>query len=127
MAISEDLLHQSIDLIAGISQLEMDPVALAQDVALLELFYEDELSFKQAITSICRSITQLASGMVTGTVLKQSHTDWYSYHFQYSRSQGQRADLRVIYQMHAGAIRVKGFGHRFVPSDIYERLGIIKT
>ena len=37
MAKSEGLLHQSIDCIAGIPQLEMDPIASAQDVALLEL------------------------------------------------------------------------------------------
>ena len=122
MAISRPLLEQAIDLIAGESRLEMDPESLAEDVILIALAWPDEREFKAAITSVCRAIGQLLSETVSGTMLRYNHEEWMSYHFQHKRSQGGKADMRVIYQLREGKVRVRGFGHRHIPADIYIRL-----
>lgn len=122
MPISLALFHESIDLIAGIQQLEMDPQALADDIVLLDRVWHDKREFKSAITSVHKAIEQLVQGAVSGTPLKNNHKDWMSYHFQHRRSQGGKADMRIVYQLKAGRIRVRGFGHRHLPVDIYRRL-----
>jgi len=122
MPISRDLLELSIDLIASNPSLEMDPESLASDVVLLACIWPDADEFRAAITSVCKAIEQLFVGNVTGTTLQYKHESWMSYHFQQRRSQGARAELRIVYQISSDKIRVRGFGHRHIPTSIYHRL-----
>lgn len=122
MTISNELLEQAIDIIAEIPHLEMDPEALLEDVVLLAYVWPDENEFKAAVASVVRTTQQLIEGKVSGVPLKYNHTDWLSYHYQHRRTQKAKADMRTIYQKKIEDIRVRGFGHRRIPTDIYKRL-----
>ena len=122
MAVDDDLLERAVEAIAGVALMEMDPEALADDVVLVAYLWSDDDEFKMAIASVRRAISQLVEGKVSGVELKYDHFGWLSYHFQHRRAQGERADMRVVYRLTEGGIRVRGFGHRKLPSDIYLRL-----
>ena len=122
MAIDDGTLAHSVDLVARIPPVEMDPQALVDDVVLIAYAYPDEDEFKAAIASVCRALSQLVDGRVSGSELQYNHTGWLSYHFQHRRSQGAKADMRVVYQKGHRGIRVRGFGNRRIPTDIYRRL-----
>ena len=36
--------------------------------------------------------------------------------------QGAQADMRIVYRTIESGIEVKGFGHRWVPADVYKRI-----
>ena len=59
---------------------------------------------------------------MTPDALEDDLDGWWSYHFQLHRAQGEKAVLRVVFRPQADFVEVKGFGHRFKPSDIYHRL-----
>lgn len=122
MAVSNALLEQAIAIIASVRGLHMDPDTLADDVILLAYVWPDEDEFKLAVTSVHRAMTQLVEGIAEGSELKYDFAGWHSLHFQHLRGQHSRADMRIVYQRVADGIRVKGFGNRHLPSDIYQRL-----
>jgi hypothetical protein len=123
MAIGNDLILQWIENVSQIPGLQMDPTALTDDVVLIALVFDVEETFLLAMDNVVRAIRQLINGLVYTSQLERNYSDWYSYHFQSQRTQGHRADLRVVFQNVAtNMIRVKGFGHRHLPSDVYKRL-----
>ncbi|NMM98487.1 hypothetical protein [Bifidobacterium olomucense] len=122
MAISNALLERAIAIIASVRGLQMDPDTLADDVILLAYVWPDEDEFKIAVASVHRAMTQLTEGTVEGSELKYDFAGWKSFHFQHRRGQQSRADMRIVYMRTADGIRVKGFGNRHLPSDIYRRL-----
>ncbi|WP_205520032.1 hypothetical protein [Virgibacillus doumboii] len=75
-----------------------------------------------AMENVVKSLNLLVTDQVDGSQLVSNYTGWDSYHFQSKRVQGQRADLRIVFQRNSGLIRVRGFGNRWVPVDIYQRL-----
>ncbi|CAM4355850.1 DUF3237 family protein [Paenibacillus alkaliterrae] len=123
MAISDELILEWIDRVSEINGLQMDPEALADDVVLMALIFNVDSTFVQGMNSVVRAITQLIDGVVSASQLEQNDSGWDSYHFQSQRVQGHRADLRVVFQnVDHHTVRIKGFGHRHLPSDIYKRL-----
>lgn len=123
MAIENDLILQWIQNVSQIKGLQMDPTALADDVVLMALVFDTEEAFLLAMDNVVRAVTQLINGVVDTSQLERNYSGWDSYHFQSKRTQGHRADLRVVYQnVDKNTIRVKGFGHRHLPKDIYNRL-----
>ena len=122
MAADYALLEQAIAIISSVRGLYMDPDALADDVILLAYVWPDEGEFKMAVARVHRTLTQLVEGNVEGSPLKYGFSGWRSFHFQHQRGQQSRADMRIVYMPLDTGIRVKGFGNRHLPSDIYQRL-----
>lgn len=123
MAIGNKLIFEWIDRIAAVQDLQMDPVTLADDVLIMGIVFSDEIYFQQAMDSILRALNQLVQRKVTTSQLVSNYNGWHSYHFQSQRTQGNRSNLRIVFQRPAsGLIRVRGFSHRFLPADIYDRL-----
>lgn len=117
MAIGNEFILEWIDKVAKVSGLQMDPVTLADDVLLMAVVFDDEISFQQAMDSVVRALDQLVQGKVAASELVSNYNGWDSYHFQSQRTKGHRADLRVIFQnITADFTQVKGFGHRHLPA-----------
>ncbi|RTE09099.1 hypothetical protein [Paenibacillus whitsoniae] len=124
MAISNDLILEWIDRVASLQGIQMDPTALADDVLLMAFVYKKEEEFVLAMSQVVRAIGQLVVNKVEASQLERNYSGWDSYHFQSRRVQGQRADLRIVFQnTQSSPLKVKGFGNRHIPSDIYKRLG----
>ena len=122
MSINENDIFQTIDLLASIDGTIMDVNALAEDVYLLSEVFGDESDFKSAIHETVRALFQITNSEITPAKLKYSFENFNSYHFQHNRAQGNKADMRVVYKKTNLGIYVVGFGHRRLPTDVYERL-----
>jgi len=122
MAISDILIEEAIDIIADIQGIKMNQDELVDDVILVAFVFDEESKFKLAINQITNSIHQIISQRNVGQALVNNYEGWMSFHFQSQRVNGHPADLRVVYQDIITAIRVRGFGHRHLPTNIYTRL-----
>ncbi|WP_165055400.1 MULTISPECIES: hypothetical protein [unclassified Adlercreutzia] len=122
MAISEEILLEAVDAIAGLDGLSMDADHLVEDVYLLAYAFPEEGDFKAAVASTCKAVSFLARGQVSSSSLKHELDQWLSYHYQHRVAQGAKADCRVIYRPSEEGIEVKGFGHRKIPEDFYRRM-----
>ena len=123
MAIRNECILEWIDVISRIHGLQMDPVSLTDDVVLMAMVFRDEEAFVLAMNNVARALTQLINGLVETSQLEHHYSGWEFYHFQSHRTQGHRADLRIVFlKVNTNVIRVKGFGHRHLPLDIYNRL-----
>lgn len=123
MAISNELIIEWIDLVSQLDGLMMDPVTLADDMILMAYYFNEPDDFLLAISQVVKAMKHLIQERVATSQLERSYRGWTSYHFQSKRVQGKRADLRIVFQKHtAYTIRIKGFGHRHIPIDIYRRL-----
>ena len=122
MTENESIILQSIDSISSVEGVNMDANALAEDIYLLTQAFDDEGEFQKAISETVRSLTQIVNGEITASKLKYSFENFNSYHYQHSRAQGNKADMRVVYTEDEQGVFVLGFGHRNCPTDIYERL-----
>ena len=121
MTVSHETILNGIDALTSIDNVLMDANSLAEDVMLLSESFE-EMEFKKAISETVRALIQIAANEITSAHLKYSFAGWDSYHFQHTRAQGARADMRIIFKEKDKKIYVLGFGHRDVPADIYARL-----
>ena len=123
MAIDRSLLKAAIFQISSIEGVSMPVEVLMDDVVLLAAVWPDEGEFAQAVASTVRALEHVVAGKVTPSPLEDELAGWFSYHYQLRRGQGERAVLRIIFQPDSeGGVRVKGFGHRFKPADIYHRI-----
>lgn len=122
MPVSDRAIDTAIDLIADVPGLQMNVDDLAEDVVLMAVTWPDEVEFRKAAAATERALRQLVAAKVDSTPLKYGLEGWYSYHYQHSRGQGQRADMRIAYQPTKAGIRVRAFGHRDISSDFYERI-----
>ena len=122
MPVDKSMLKAAIVQIASIKGISMPAEALAEDVVLLAAVWPDEHDFAQAVASTVRALEQIAAGRITPSPLEDDLGGWFSYHYQLRRSQGERAVMRVVFQPSGDGVRVKGFGHRFKPADIYHRM-----
>ena len=99
------------------------PASLADDAVLLGMAFPDVEGYRVAAASTVRALRQLVSGAASGTELCHDLAGWRSFHYQSSRSNGSRADMRIVYRDRPdGGIDVWSFGHRHVPSSFYWRL-----
>lgn len=122
MAVSSDLLRSAMVRISSIPRVRMAPETLVEDVTLLARVWPDEADFAAAVASCCRAFEQVSAGKVTPDPLTEDLEGWWSHHFQLRRAQGEKAVLRVVFRPQEGFVEIKGFGHRFKPSDIYHRI-----
>ena len=122
MAISDELLQFGIDQLAGLAGISMDADRLVDDVVLVAYAFDDPQLFSTAIANIVSAINLILRQRNIGTALVNNKAGWWSYHFQSQRSQRRPPDMRIVYQDTGTTIRIMGFGHRWVPQDIYTRL-----
>lgn len=122
MAISDEQFVSAIKAVSAVEGIYMDPNDLADDVFLLSYAWPDSEDFEPAVANTCRALSQIAGNIVCGTPLEGRYAEWRSFHYQHKRAQGAKADMRIIFQRRDGSIIVKGFGHRYIPADIYSRL-----
>lgn len=122
MAISRELVRTAVEAISGVEGVSMDADSLVEDSFLLAYAFDEEDDFLAACASTCRALAQLVCGKVTPSDLKYDFGEWKSYHYQHRVGQGMRADCRIMYRRTDGGIEVKGFGHRRIPRDFYERM-----
>ena len=122
MTVSDAAIDLAIDLIAGVPGLSMDPDDLADDVVLMSVSFPEETEFLKAAAATERALRQIVGGAVSPSPLKHNLRGWFSYHYQHTRSQGARADMRIAFQPIEGGIRVRALGHRDIPVDFYQRI-----
>ena len=111
-----------IDIISEMRGIEMNVDELIDDVFILTIAYPDPLVFQKCTIQIIHSIEMIVAGRIKGTPLSGNLSGWRSYHFQSERTNGHRADLRLVYQEVGELIRIRGFGNRDLPSDFYQRI-----
>lgn len=120
---SRRLLAQAVEALSQVEGMAMDSADLAEDVIRLVQAWEGqddgEAGMLQAVDSTVRALRQLVAGAVEGAPLVGDMGGWCSYHYQYWRVRGQRADMRIIYRRSSDGIQVLAFGNRHRPSDIY--------
>lgn len=122
MTISDNLIEEAIDIIADIQGIQMNQDELVDDVILVAFVFDEKHRFKLAITQITNAIHQIIRQRNVGQALVNNYGGWMSFHFKSQRINGHPADLRVVYQDIITAIRVRGFGYRHLPTDVYKRL-----
>lgn len=122
MTMSDDLFARSIVRLSRVPGVLMNPGHLVNDVALLEYAFPDEYEFLAAVLATERAMLHVEGGSVTSSGLRGSYSDWNSYHYQHRVGQGRPADMRLLWQRRDSGLYVLGFGHRWIPRDIYERL-----
>lgn len=122
MSVRDDLLDQAIVRLSSVQGVLMDPDALAEDVFLLSVSFSDEEEFLAAVLATQRALSRLLRGSVDSSNLTGNLSSWRSYHYQHRVFQGAKADMRIEWQSKDGSLYVRGFGHRWIPSDFYKRL-----
>lgn len=123
MPVDSGMLKAAVIRISSVRGISMPGETLADDVVLLAKVWPDEADFAQAVASTVLAMEHVVAGRVTPSPLSEDLGGWYSYHYQLRRGQGERAVMRIVFQPDSeGGVRIKGFGHRFRPADIYHRL-----
>lgn len=122
MAVDDARLRTAIDAITDVEGLSMDPDSLVEDVYLLAYAFPEDDDFEAAIASTCRALTALIADRVSTSALKYEFDTWSSYHYQPRIVQGTRATCRIVFRNTNDGIEVKGFGHRRIPKDFYQRM-----
>lgn len=99
------------------------PRFLALDVYALSYIFDNDEDFSLVTTIILSSLHKIKAGEVDGEDLIYALSNWKSYHFQSTLSKvpGEE-DLRAVYKKIDTSLNVLGFGHRYIPSDFYERI-----
>ncbi|MBP1970328.1 hypothetical protein J2Z83_002446 [Virgibacillus natechei] len=122
MTIDNNLIEQAIDAITEIEGIKTDPNAMLDDIVLVAYVFDNELLFMTAIAQIKKAMLQIVKTRDIGQPLVGNLSSWMSFHFQSQRTQKHPADLRIIYHDTGDFIRIRGFGHRHLPSDVYQKL-----
>ncbi|QKY70443.1 hypothetical protein [Lentibacillus sp. CBA3610] len=122
MKITNDVLIEWIGEVSRVKGLQMDPEALADDIFLMAYVYQNPIEFDMAMQNVIKAFDLIIKNSVNTSQLAHHYTDWQSYHFQSKRTQGQKADLRIIFKKESDVMYVRGFGNRWIPADIYYRL-----
>lgn len=122
MAISDALLQLGIEQLSQIDGISMDADRLVDDVVLVAYVFDDPQLFSTAIANVINAINLVVRERRIGPALVNNKAGWWSYHFQSQRTQRHTADMRIVYQDTGTTIRIMGFGHRWIPQDLYDRL-----
>ncbi|MCL6563947.1 MAG: hypothetical protein K6U87_13165 [Firmicutes bacterium] len=122
MAIPDAMLAAWIRRLAAIPGIAMDPDALVDDVVLTAYAFPQETDFSRAMVHVEHALALIVQQRNLGQALRGNLAGWRSYHFQSRRARRHSADLRIVYQDTGSEIRVRGFGHRWIPEAVYRRL-----
>lgn len=122
MTINNDIIIKWIKEVAIIKGIEFNANSLADDVFLMTYAYKNPIEFEIAMENVVSALQHIVNNSVNSSQLTKNYGDWDSYHFQSKRVQRQKSDLRIIYQKSSNSIRIRGFGNKWIPTDIYGRL-----
>ena len=121
--VDSELLLSWAQRVAGIEGIAMDARYLMEDVVSTALAFEqDRDAFANAMDSVARALRVIVRDRDVGQPLVGNHEGWRSFHFQSERRQKYPADMRIIFQDASDVVRIKGFGHRWLPAEVYERI-----
>ncbi len=126
MAVSRALIRQAVESISQVDGVYMNAASLVEDVFLLAYAFPEEDDFMAACASTVRAMKFLIEGKVIASDLKYDFQEWKSYHYQHRVGQGIRATCRIMHRVKDDGIEVKGFGHRRIPKDFYERMAAVR-
>lgn len=125
MNVTPNVVKHAISQISAIPNLYMDPHHLVLDLlalASIESFDSDE-KFSSVIRTLIHSIETISKYPTSGDSLKNDFYGFYSYHFLSDYpSNPPHDDMRIIYTVQENELWIVGFGHRYIPSDIYDKL-----
>jgi len=123
MAISNEALEFWIERVAELEGLSMDADKLVEDVVLVAVaFDQDPNIFSLAMVNVVTAFRLILRDRNIGQELVGNKAGWYSFHFQSQRTRKHTADMRIVYRDTGTTIQVMGFGHRWLPQEIYNRL-----
>lgn len=122
MAISKRLIRQAIESFSEIDGVLMDPANLVEDAFFLAFAFPHDNDYLAACASTRRALERLAAREVDASSLKYEFEGWESYYYQHRVGQDVKATCRIMYRRTSSGIKVKGFGHRRIPADFYERM-----
>ncbi|WP_342526740.1 hypothetical protein MKY84_13585 [Chryseomicrobium sp. FSL W7-1435] len=129
MNINTALVKEAISQISAIPNLYMDPHYLVLDLLALtsvESFDSDE-KFSSVIRTLIHSFELISKYPESGESLKNDFYGYSSYHFLSDYpSNHPHDDMRIIYTTQDDQLWIIGFGHRYLPSDIYDKLRSLK-
>lgn len=123
MAISDELLEFWIERIAELNGIAMDADKLVEDIVLIAVaFDQDPDMFLAVMTNTVEAFELVLRERNIGQSLVGNKVGWTSYHFQSRRIRKLKADMRIVYRDTGISIQILGFGHRWIPQAIYDRL-----
>lgn len=126
MNIDKDLISQAVRALGSVDKVQMDMDALADDAVHLSLAFPGKGGYMAAVTNTLKALKDLVRGTVSTSALGGAFVGWESYHYQPRVGQGVAADTRIVFKREPEGIRILGFGHRYIPGDIYERLSALQ-
>lgn len=126
MTISKAVIAQAIAALSSVDEVLMQPSSLVEDAMLLALAFEEETAYKTAVVNTVKAFKDIARGRVASDSLSGAYEGWSSYHYQPHVAQGAAASMRIVFKRDAGCMHILGFGHRYIPSDIYRRLSSLR-
>ncbi len=123
MAISDEQLSAWIECVAKLEGLMMDAEKLVEDIVLVAVaFNNDPETFSVVMANTIEAFQLILRARNIGQPLGGNKAGWISYHFQSHRTRRHKADMRIVYRNTGIAIQIMGFGHRWMPQPIYDRL-----
>ena len=100
----------------------MDAASLAEDVMCVALAFPEDQDFLAAITNTVKALRLISEDKVRPAELRWDFSGWLCFHYRSSVTISGSADMRIVYRKIESEILVMGFGHRFIPKDLYRRL-----
>lgn len=125
MSIDKKLTSQAVKALGSLDSVQMDMDALADDVVHLSFAFPRESDYMAAVVNTVKALKDLVRGTVSPSALSGTFTGWESYHYQPKVGQGIPADMRIVFKRELEGIRVLGFGHRYIPIDLYRRMSAL--
>ena len=126
MTVSRPLVTQAIAALSSVEGISMKPDALVEDAALLTVAFDEEEAYKAAVVNTVKALKDISKERVKADALSGAYRGWLSYHYQPRVAQGTPASLRIVFKQTEDSIYVLGFGHRYIPSNIYRRLSDLR-
>ena len=125
MATHEEVFGFWIDRLAELEGVSMDADALVEDVIVLAAaFNQDPDVFPVVMMNVIKAFQNLLHKRNAGQPLTGNHVAWLSFHFQSRAIRKLKADMRIVYRDTGSTLEILGFGHRWIPQEIYHRLSL---
>ena len=126
MNIDKAILSQAVLALSSLDRVQMGTKELAQDATRLTFAFPEQNDYKLVVCNTAKAMKDLVRGRVSSSTLDGVFQGWESYHYQPKVGQGIAADMRIVFKREAEGIRILGFGHRYIPDDLYKRLNALQ-
>ena len=126
MSIDRATIAHTVAILSSIDGVRIRPGDLVEDTSYLALSFPQRLAYETAVVNTAKALKDIARNRVSCDELSGAYQGWESYHYQPKVGQGIAADMRVVFKREPEAIRILGFGHRYIPDDLYKRLNALQ-